>query len=132
MEHEMRALAADRAAAAEHEVSAIRDGIPSAHTPGPWAITSISRETGAIGIGKDRILIAEAHNGYSFWDVMNGNEPREQLANARLISAAPDLLVALKMLVSNINEFGAVTDGEFIGCAESAILKATGHDRASD
>jgi hypothetical protein len=66
----------------------------SGHTPGPWAISSVSMETGAVGIAKNRILIAEAHNGYSFMDVVQGNEPAEQFANARLIAAAPELLAA--------------------------------------
>lgn len=61
-----------------------------AHTPAPWEISSVSQDTGAIGIAKDRILIAEAHNGYSFMDVVRGDHPEMQRANARLIAAAPD------------------------------------------
>jgi hypothetical protein len=78
------------------------------HTPGPWDITSISMDTGDVGVGsrEGRFLIASVTNAASFGDMLagamsrGGGEFRQadavtQFANARLIAAAPDLLGAL-------------------------------------
>lgn len=53
----------------------------------------------------------------------------EQLANARLIAAAPDLLDALKALVSEVDKFGALDwrdDLTILENSRAAISKATG------
>ena len=118
----------------------------SKHTPGPWAVTSVSMNTGNISVGhRDlRIVIAEVTNAASFGDMMAGAMKRggggfeqddchTQLANARLIAAAPDLLEALQHLSSVYEHIWVkMSDGEMAivkgawEAAELAIAKAEG------
>lgn len=66
-----------------------------AHTPGPWIADAIS-ENGDVRIACVEIplVIASAHNGASIGEILAGLSPEIQWANARLISAAPELLAA--------------------------------------
>ena len=90
-------------------------------TPGPWKLTSISQDTGAIGICKDRIMIAEVHNGYSFMDVVQQKHPKEQFANAYLIETAPELYEALLQV-----RHGAEYPDELGDIIYAALAKARG------
>lgn len=87
------------------------------HTPGPWAV---GREV-AIDYRPYHIVGAD---GGSLVAWCAGGGPKravvgpEELANARLIAAAPDLYAALKaMLASEVGDLSA---------AEAAIAKAEG------
>ena len=76
------------------------------HTPGPWAFYNDNRIE-IVAIGK---TIARIYHSV----------PSEDLPNARLIAAAPDLLDALEMIAySNNSEWQA-------DCAKQAIAKAKG------
>ncbi|MBB5663222.1 hypothetical protein GGE68_001398 [Rhizobium leguminosarum] len=113
----------------------------SKHTPGPWQVTSISQDTGNIGVGhkEQRILIAEVTNAASFGDMLAGAMNRgggrfdqgdchTQFANARLIAAAPDLLDALK-LAESVYRKNVVGHGEpssVLDAMQAAISKAEG------
>lgn len=101
----------------------------SAHTPGPWIVdeTSDARSAGYIREEKQtedgrRISVARASS--------SGRRHSEFLANARLISAAPDLLAELKALVELIKERSYVPGYEDLGAhvtgSERAIAKAEG------
>jgi hypothetical protein len=87
------------------------------HTPGPW------HTAGDQGVQ----IRSEKHQIAKVW-TMRGNEWK---ANARLIAAAPDLLEALRELVSQVQGYQdcngdkgfAVTD------AIAAIAKATGETK---
>lgn len=107
------------------------------HTKGPWQITSISQDTGNIGVGckEQRILIADVTNAASFGDMIAGAMRRgggsfanadchTQMANAMLIAAAPDLLYVAELVVSWLDE----EEGAHALCdkARAAIRKATG------
>lgn len=65
----------------------------SAHTPGPWAAVEWERHaptTIVRDVEGRRTVIAE----------VEGGDSAEVLANARLIAAAPDLLMALRALLA--------------------------------
>lgn len=87
------------------------------HTPGPWEVT---RRPG-------RMYVSDA-NGYN---VMAGLSTSpltmaELEANARLISAAPELLDALTDLVGGCGKEGDLFNGAAMEKASAAIAKATG------
>lgn len=116
------------------------------HTPGPWVVTGVSMTTGNVSVGmkEHRIVIAEVTNAASFGDMIAGAMKRggggfdqsdchTQMANARLIASAPDLLDALKHLSSVYeNIWVKMSDGEMAivrgawDVAEAAIAKAEG------
>lgn len=82
------------------------------HTQGPWAQID--------GI----VVVTPETHGYGTWIAncaVGGNTQEEKLANAKLISAAPDLLTALRAVLSVADR---KTD-EF-DLARAAIAKATG------
>lgn len=95
----------------------------SAHTPGPWATSSLSNGTE---------WTVSIDGGDMLADLTGC--PNEQ-ANARLIAAAPDLFKALKALVSTARTFRDVPkdeqewtsiDDDALEAAFDAIAKATG------
>jgi hypothetical protein len=92
------------------------------HTPGPWYYPG---GTGNLIGGPDRLRVAD----------LGGLErsPEERQANARLISAAPDLLAACKVLVRDVlylRDEGTLPAGTenhpTVLAARAAILKAEG------
>jgi len=65
-------------------------------------------------------------NGKSIVQIIPTQEQQEYEANAKLIAAAPDLLVALERLVSRVEENGYHTSFTMaFEKAKSAIKKAT-------
>jgi hypothetical protein len=66
----------------------------TAHTPAPWRIDA-SRPTQILT--KDGDIVARAYDGVAAWNPTSAWMPGE--ANARLIAAAPDLLVALEAIL---------------------------------
>lgn len=97
----------------------------STHTPGPWAV-SID-DTGGNFSGwpsvqaapeRDVSVVHRAGFKQEFWGDLS---QRECLANARLIAAAPDLLAALKAVVSVADRKTTEFDQ-----ARAAIAKAEG------
>jgi len=89
----------------------------SKHTPGPWEYNYSrydGRRLAEFYINADKYCIA----------VCNSNEP-----NARLIAAAPDMLVALQEIVNNLDPGDFVVPTSFsIQRARAAIAKATGQE----
>ncbi len=94
------------------------------HTPGPWVwvkddsgypVTDLKSEDGGIVM-----QVYESHGG--------GDMPNK--ANARLIAAAPDLLEALQVIVTDCSQVWS--EGEFpaLKQARAAISLATGPDTA--
>lgn len=93
----------------------------NAHTPGPWLIIPGGDEWSQGRIAtiepKPETMISE-----NYWTVAEVNNRRdEREANARLISAAPDLLEALEAVVSVADR--ATTEFDL---ARAAIAKARG------
>ena len=84
------------------------------HTPGPWSV---------INIHADPVVVA--HNGQSItgpWTKLT----EEDLANARLIAAAPELLEALSKIVHEFCRNGPEHVAKHIKEPNDAIDKATG------
>lgn len=68
----------------------------TAHTPGPWETDGIPCEvTGSISV---------YHNGPIVYVKNNGNGIDNQIANARLIAASPDLLSACEAMADFLLE----------------------------
>ena len=88
------------------------------HTPGPWIVRNIATRYHYIGPAND----SGAPSFAAVFGEFHASED-QTAANARLISAAPDLLAALRECLAC--EF-AVTDKAAIAQARAAIAKATG------
>lgn len=89
-------------------------------TPGPWAVKHERWIVATRGAHDGEIIVAP-----TYW--MESSEAKaEAAANARLIAAAPDLLLALQALVAAINsyEFDGNASPE-CDTARAAIEKAT-------
>lgn len=86
------------------------------HTPGPW---TTGRAINTVDIGKFSFICPFGAN--------SADQVAEIKANARLISAAPDLLAALEAIVKMISPYSGQgrMDTE-ISAAHAAIAKAKG------
>lgn len=94
----------------------------SKHTPGPWRVEQSTRTDQRIVAGNRWIATASNHD---FHPTQEENERTK--ANARLIAAAPNLLLHLARLVECLS--AAADDGAYdeqISAALEAIAKATG------
>jgi hypothetical protein len=125
------------------------------HTAGPWIADNEPNVFGSISIrpSKPEFVSPNAPHGWSICHI-NGFEKiqvpvpplcdgqteyrfdekgqalaERNMANARLIAAAPELLEALKSAVNYCNGYGATTKAEMIYELKSAIAKATGGDK---
>lgn len=94
----------------------------SKHTPGPWVISYTHDDNLSIAIDDDPGIQGERN--YDLVTVTHG-DPDELLANARLISAAPELLDALKSML-NLGNLGAYERADAVKAARAAVAKATG------
>lgn len=96
----------------------------SKHTPGPWFISYTHDDNLSMSI--DDQLGIDGERNYDLAVVTHGC-PDELLANAQLISAAPELLEALQ-LFAGVENFNGWHDKyrEVIEKARTALAKATG------
>lgn len=91
-------------------------------TPGPWVADKTSRAIGPISRDDDQsygILIPVA------W-VEFETEVEIQASNQNLIAAAPELLEALKLILSYHDDGNCVLHKEDVSMARAAIKKALG------
>lgn len=89
------------------------------HTPGPWRVFGGTDDDRGHVMTSDGYAVADCCLDYS------SIPTREQLENARLIAAAPDLLAALKEIAEWTERY--TTPGHPISTvARAAIAKATG------
>ena len=99
------------------------------HTPGPWVFYAPSSWTDGLGYirpdPEDGLEIA--HHGD------DDRSAAENLANARLIAAAPDLLAELKRVTDHLSDWTSAHSMECtaeidaaLHCARAAIARATG------
>jgi hypothetical protein len=88
------------------------------HTPGPWAI---SEQNDSDKSWKAEVYSTISDEGVArvgYFDTIRS----EDLANARLIAAAPDLLAALESLLPYAN--GSESFAAEVAAARAAIAKA--------
>lgn len=102
------------------------------HTPGEWRPYLSQDRPGievTLGDGSGVSVIVYGTKDEDDWSGIRGRDDEEAVANAHLISAAPDLLAALKALCAAIDSYDF--DGNATGeceTARSAIAKAEGRD----
>jgi hypothetical protein len=90
------------------------------HTPGPWTASATDVLQGWQSDSAHRKVICRGER-----DAYSGVIEAEQLANARLIAAAPELLEALKA-VQQERDFIVRCGDHIQGVVDAAIAKATG------
>ena len=102
------------------------------HTPGPWQVAG-TRHSGDLKIGRDARLLAVGPHGDAVAMVFFDMKTARGQKDARLISAAPDLLEALQdMFVNREAGVQVIFGGNLIACdaleakCRAAIAKATG------
>ena len=101
------------------------------HTPGPWKVIPdfVAREVDVFEIAEIshyRVICDGRGDGYAV--------AGDAHSDARLISAAPELLAAIQDLLSacfedgddNVRDISDVLPAELISAARAAIAKATG------
>jgi len=100
----------------------------SKHTPGPWEYRPNKYDDWGVVRSADGLPVAQACVGrwYKDFDAHRVNKTDPGEANARLIAAAPDLLDALEMLISNHDNCGQPRMLNVIPAARAAIAKAKG------
>jgi hypothetical protein len=95
------------------------------HTPSPWSISRNTTHTGTICT----VHHCEGNDWVDIWSPKWSENEEMQEANARLIAHSPDLLMALKELVSIVNIHQRATNNNFawaeLEYAEEVIAKAT-------
>ena len=88
----------------------------SNHTPGPWRVFEVPEfkrsDPAKVGVGRDDGADIAHCSGF---DSQRSKE--EELANARLIAAAPELLAACERALNWLSSYPG-------GCAMSAYLQA--------
>lgn len=94
----------------------------TAHTPGPWNLINDVCVGGPVSPGWEAAGSGIAHCG------MRARTPDEAAANARLISAAPDLYDALARIVASVSSgpSGSVCQTSDFEDAKAALAKARG------
>lgn len=94
----------------------------AAHTPGPWhsdaTVSFHDRPDLPCVVDQFRLVVAQC------WD--DGHSADECEANASLISAAPELLAALKSSVGAMEVLGHPANYGALAKANAAIAKAEG------
>lgn len=96
------------------------------HTPGPWFVHNHSRPFAIYAGPKghdDSVARPDAILGHVFKSHVNGHQG-QQIANAHLIAAAPELLDALELALHSL-ECGL--DSPCIPVVRAAIAKAKGN-----
>jgi len=90
------------------------------HTPGPWGVWLHS--------AFDYIIVVGPSEFHTVADVRAGNDedelPNQTEANAHLIAAAPDLLAALELVMSWIDNWSPHFIDEYAWGADSAKIRA--------
>ena len=101
------------------------------HTPGPWTFEDEPKGQNIVTIKYREMPLATVRGTDDMSCIEEDEEPEialECVANAKLISAAPELLEACKMAFDNLQKGESKTKYRLITCLnalEEAIKKAT-------
>ena len=104
----------------------------ASHTMGPWSVDPLSFNISAID-EKGYVRIADVRGwghytgkGHGAWGFSEAKALEIQLANARLIAAAPEMLETLEKVLAWLDPLGCslMTFGDMVTCVERAIKKA--------
>lgn len=96
------------------EPTVTRDSSRVSHTPGPWSL-------------RDDFDVVDAYGAVVAETVSEGNvSEHEQAANAQLIAAAPEILAALRDMISEWSVLGRINT-ETWDRARDASAKAEGY-----
>ena len=94
------------------------------HTLGPWHSSSASKKLWHVGV------YDEAGNEIALVKVKSAFHVPRRGADARLIAAAPDLLEACQLVLTEFSEFAGLwkidTESDGVSACRAAIAKATG------
>lgn len=85
------------------------------HTPGPW---EIAKQSGCLDDEEMVGVVGPSYQTASGYELRRYVAQYVETKNARLISAAPDLLEALQMCLRYMEY------GEVVGCAVPTVAKA--------
>lgn len=103
------------------------------HTPGPWEVVRHSHVDGDLWLSVNQHADAQGMKAWIAEIKYLTTEEERQWANARLISAAPDMLAALKDAVQTARNYYAMfhdeTWKERLAKWDAAIAKAEGAQR---
>uniref|UniRef100_A0A6M3LI58 Uncharacterized protein n=1 Tax=viral metagenome TaxID=1070528 RepID=A0A6M3LI58_9ZZZZ len=103
----------------------------SKHTPGPWTHIPRARDGHADRIAKGHSEFISVGCPHAETPILDYPHDNEQTANAKLIAAAPELLYALREIVSQIDQGGSggkvFSRDACIAAARAAIAKAEGN-----
>ena len=106
----------------------IPEAMNTKHTPGPWQVDETYTSMYMVTTTKARCPVAEVMCASDMYSCIDPTQEEE--ANAKLIAAAPDLLEALRELVSDCEmASGLISDSSYyehdLDAARRAIAKAT-------
>ena len=95
------------------------------HTPGPWKLNTDGdtgmNDSGCILDSIGHVIVTDIYGTFK-----NGRTTGEAEANARLIAAAPDLLVAVEMAEDYIQHIRPKVPAWYVQTIKAAIAKARG------
>jgi hypothetical protein len=89
------------------------------HTPGPWKLWGWDPGQHMYSIAAGRIIVALVPNACSIHEILSRREPAIQMANVKLIAAAPDLLLLVRGLAEALKEAGGY--GALVAATEDAL-----------
>ena len=95
------------------------------HTPGPWWAIKPERSRLRWSVESGEAFIADLNSSRETDAGLVGLPRDEQAANARLIAAAPDLLLALRIGVGAMKDGASeVVRAAWVAMADAAVAKA--------
>lgn len=96
------------------------------HTPGPWSVETWPAREGDEQKRPRLVILADGGYLTELEDTFDRETHAAQEANARLIAAAPEMLEALRLVMSDPSRRGLLTDT--VEAIRTIIRKAQGEE----